>query len=421
MIIPYPKISVSILGTLATERTKNLIALFCSGLLFWTSLTALLPTLPTYIADIGGTPYQVGLVMGCFAIGLLLFRAPLGRVADRRSRKLVVLIGAAVVGTAPLGYLLFESIPILGLIRGFHGISIAAFTIGYSTLVVDWSPPEKKGELIGYMSLVVPIGLAVGPALGGLLQATVGYAPLFWGSAGAGYASLLCASQVKAVQRREPRGQSQAVVSESFWRLVISPRLRVPTAALLLIGLAFGTLVAFLPLYVRELEWGFNAGVYYSMAAIASFCARLVVGRASDRYGRGVFITGSLCGYGLAMLLLATARHPLSLILAAIAQGTGGGILIPLMTALMADRSTANERGQVYALCLGGFDLGIALAGPMLGLFASVVGYRGLFFIATSLATLALIIFMTLSSKSVSHSFRFATGREQDIYAISER
>lgn len=50
--------------------------------------------------------------------------------------------------------------------RAFHGVSIAAFTTGYSALVVDLSPPKQKGELIGYMSLAVPIGMAIGPAMG---------------------------------------------------------------------------------------------------------------------------------------------------------------------------------------------------------------------------------------------------------------
>ena len=53
-------------------RTKsNLILLFTAGLFFWTSITCLLSTLPTYIQDVGATTEQVGRVMGCFAIGLL--------------------------------------------------------------------------------------------------------------------------------------------------------------------------------------------------------------------------------------------------------------------------------------------------------------------------------------------------------------
>ncbi len=56
----------------------------------------MIATLPLYIKDIGGTPQQVGFVMGAFALGVILTRPWLGKLADRRSRKLVVLIGLAI-------------------------------------------------------------------------------------------------------------------------------------------------------------------------------------------------------------------------------------------------------------------------------------------------------------------------------------
>jgi MFS family permease len=413
---------VKIFRSLEPQQRKSLLALFLAGLSFWISLTSLLPTLPAYIEDVGGTKQQVGLVMGSFAIGLLLFRSVLGRLADRRSRKLVVLIGTVVVGIAPLGYLFVESIPLLMVIRAFHGISIAAFTTGYSALVVDQSPPEQKGELIGYMSLVVPVGLAIGPAVGGFLQAGVGYMALFLTSASVGILGLIFATQVGKASREKPASHQEAGSPQSsrFWQLLASPRLRVPATVLLLIGLAFGTISTFLPLFIRAIAIDLNPGLYYSTAAIASFSVRIFVGRASDRYGRGLFITASLFCYVLAMLLLATAESPGAFLVAGLVQGAGGGTLIPIMIALISDRSAENERGKIYSLCIGGFDLGIAIAGPVIGSFANPLGYRGLFFLAMSLTSLALMVFVTLSSKDLSHSLRFATGREKDIYALKQ-
>ena len=121
---------------LETKTKQKLANLFFAGLLFWISITLMLPTLPTYIQSMGGTTRQVGLVMSCFAIGLIASRTWLGKVADRRSRKLVILIGTFVAASAPIGYLLVHSIVGLGYIRAFHGISIAAFTIGYSLSLI---------------------------------------------------------------------------------------------------------------------------------------------------------------------------------------------------------------------------------------------------------------------------------------------
>ncbi len=395
--------------------------LFAAGFLFWSSLASLLPTLPLYIQEeAGGTEQEVGIVMGAFAIGLLCFRATLGRLADQRSRKIVLLIGLSAVAIAPLGYILVQSIPLLMVIRAFHGISIAAFTTGYSALVVDLSPPQNRGELIGYMSLVNPIGLATGPALGGFLQVWAGYTPLFLMSFGLGALGWLCAWQIR--ERPQPQPQGKAASSSSsrtqFWQMLASPRIRIPALVMALIGLVFGTLSTFVPLYINQEQIPLNAGLFYTAAAIASFSVRLVTGRASDRIGRGLFITISLVFYGVSMIMLWTADSATAFLLAGFVEGLGSGILIPMMAALMADRSQMQERGRVFSLCIGGFDLGIAIAGPVLGSIAVSLGFRSMFAIAAGLALLALVIFLTQASKDLPHSLRFALGRGKDIYAL---
>jgi MFS family permease len=422
---------------------RNLLILFATGLLFWSSMASLLPTLPSYVEDIGGTKQQVGIVMGAFAIGLLLFRPWLGRMADRRSRKAVLLLGTVVAAIAPLGYLFVESIPLLMAIRAFHGISIAAFTTAYSTLVVDLSPIVQRGELVGYMSLVQPVGVALGPAIGGLLQAQLGYPPLFVMASGLGFLSGIGAYQIVETKlitdqiditdrlSATPTDPSSAIKSAAapppqapkpanspFWQLLLGPSLGIPALVLLLIGLAFGALSTFVPLYIRETKVDLNAGWFYTAAAIASFSLRLFIGRASDRYGRGLFITGSLACYCVAMLMLSGANSAIAFLLAGLIEGAGGGTLFPMVIALISDRSLPHQRGQVFALCVGGFDLGMAIAGPVFGSLAQQLGYRGIFGVAAALATLALAIFLTQSSKDVSHSIKFALGRARDMYAL---
>jgi MFS family permease len=420
---------VNVWNSLNKTTQRNLIILFIAGLIFWISITLLLPTLPAYIQDVGATTQQVGIVMGSFAIGLLCSRTWLGQVADRRSRKLVILIGTIVAAIAPIGYLLVQSVFGLSAIRAFHGISIAAFTIGYSALVVDLSPPSQRGTLIGYMNLAVPVGMSIGPALGGFLQAIkldflaegTGYEVVFLVSIVCGVLALFLSSQIQELNQNTEelaaRGNLE-IIERNFGQLTKDPAFLAPTVVLLLVGLVFGTLVAFLPLFVRELQLTFNVGLFYTATAIASFIVRLFVGKASDRYGRGLFISASLICYLVSMLLLAKAETSLVLILAAIAEGTGAGILIPLILALISDRSYPNERGKVFALCLGGFDVGIALAGPVLGSLALNLGYRGIFSVAAFLTVIALLIFVLRSSKTTRHSLNFAIGREKDVYTL---
>jgi MFS family permease len=185
--------------------------------------------------------------------------------------------------------------------------------------------------------------------------------------------------------------------------------------------LVFGSVATFVALYIREAKVDFNPGWFYTAAAISSFGIRIITGRASDRYGRGVFITGSLVCYALGMLLLSQGQSPVHFLLAGLLEGAGGGTLIPMMIALLSDRSNPHERARVFSVCVGGFDVGIAIAGPVLGGFAPQLGYQGIFALSTGLALIGLIVFMTQNSKDLRHSVRFATGRGRDVYALDSR
>ncbi|WP_017717098.1 MFS transporter [Kamptonema formosum] len=429
---------MKVFSTLEPNQRRSLVILFAAGLLFWCNIASLLPTVPLYVQHVGGTKQQIGLVMGAFALGLLPSRPWLGPLADRQGRKIVLLLGAGVAATAPLGYLVVTSIPGLIAIRAFHGISVAAFTTGYSALVTDLSPPRQRGEIIGYMSLSNPIGVAIGPAVGGFLQESAGYPPLFLMAASLGALALLCVNQVREPgtyaagrpERQNAAKEASAASSgglpsssperEKFWQLLWSPRLRIPTLVMLAVGLVFGTLSTYMPLFIKETGVNLNAGLFYTAAAVASFSARLFTGRASDRYGRGLPIACSLVCYTAAMLALWGSNSPAAFLLAAWLEGSASGTLIPTIVALVADRCGPQQRGRFFSLCVGGFDLGLALAGPILGAIAEVTGYRNMFAIAAGLALLALILFITQSSKDLAHSLRFATGRGKDIYAFDK-
>ncbi|MEH1867891.1 MAG: MFS transporter [Nostoc sp.] len=404
------------LNTFDTELRRNLLVLFTAGLLFWSSLSSLLPTLPLYIDDVGASKQEIGIVMGSFAIGLLLSRPMLGRLADERGRKIVLLIGTIVAAIAPFGYLATQSIGLLILVRIFHGISVAAFTTGYSALIADLAPAETRGEIIGYMTLGTPLGLAIGPALGGYLEATSGYGILFLVSAELGFFALLGIVQVMnpPVQIQD---QTEAE-NRNYWQILNSPQVKVPTIVMLLVGLSIGAVHTFVSLFLKSSQVDFNGGLFFTAAAISSFSIRIFAGKASDRFGRGLFITFGIFCYVLALILLWQAYSPIVFLLAAIAEGAGGGTLISMMIVMMADRSLPDERGQIFALCIAGLDLGIAIAAPLLGIIAEQVGYRDMFGYGAAITSVALLIFVTQSSKNLSNSLRFALGLAPDAYAL---
>ena len=413
--------SLTTFSSLDTSLRKNLTAIFWAGLFFWSSMASQLPTIPLYIRTLTQSFDEIGMVMGSFAIGLLICRSYLGKLSDRKGRRYTMRIGLIVAAIVPLCYALSPSIPLLMFFRAIHGISIAAFASSYSALIADLAPIEKRGEVIGYMSLVNPLGLAFGPAIGGLMYEAWGYQPLFVSASLLAFAGLLLTIQIETEGKVGDRqGSPMTEVKLGFWETFLNPRVRVPSTILLLVGLSFGTLSSFMPILMQEKHIPLNAGLFYMAAALSGFIIRFPVGRLSDEWGRGIFISIGIFFYGLSMAIIYFASHDYAFLLSGIAEGIGSGIVIPAVVALLADRTVPHERGYVFGMTWIGFDVGIALAGPIMGKMIAFVGITNIFAIATGLCILGLIIFGTQSNKSVAESFKFAIGRSSDRYAIKD-
>ncbi|HEX2127706.1 MAG TPA: MFS transporter, partial [Solirubrobacterales bacterium] len=115
---------------------------------------ATLPVLPRYVTgELGAGEVEVGIVTGAFAITGLACRPLAGRLADRRGRKRIVVLGA--VSTAVAGALYFVPAGVPGLIvaRLFLGAGEGAVYTAGAAWVVDLAQPERRGQLIGLYGL----------------------------------------------------------------------------------------------------------------------------------------------------------------------------------------------------------------------------------------------------------------------------
>lgn len=91
-----------------------------------------------------------------------------------------------------------------------------------------------------------------------------------------------------------------------------------------------------------------------------------------------------------------------------------------MLNTLVGDRCSSQERGRAYSAALSGLDLGVVLAGYVMGFVAQILDYRTVYSLCAGIAFLAIIFFITLIDKDLSSSLRFAIGREPDFYALED-
>lgn len=107
-----------------------------------------------------------------------------GRYADRKSPRELLIVGLLLIGMAMIGLGLKPELPILLLLAVIGGIGFGCFGPAWNALVVRLLPENNRAAAWGTLMTVEGLGHAIGPAVGGVLAATIASnAPFFVGGA----------------------------------------------------------------------------------------------------------------------------------------------------------------------------------------------------------------------------------------------
>jgi MFS transporter, DHA1 family, multidrug resistance protein len=159
--------------------------------------------------------------------------------------------------------------------------------------------------------------------------------------------------------------------------------------ALVMVGLSMVSPI--LPLYGRT--FGVNdtlVGLIVSAYPIARLLTNTPAGRLADRFGRRPFLLGGMCFTAVSSIVCGLAPVYAVLLFGRFLEGIGSALFITSAQATIADISTTENRGRMMSTFQGSFLLG-STAGPSIGgLIASAVGARGVFFVYSLMALLAL-------------------------------
>jgi MFS family permease len=343
---------------------------------------------------------QLGLVRGIQAIPFLFLSPIAGSVADRYSRKFLVVTAQFANGfifTATAALILF------GLIQPWH-VYLTAFLMACvqvflqpsrAAMISDTVPPENLTNAIGLNAVVFNMARSAGPALAGLLIAVFNTG-VAYGVQGLFFIlATIWTTQMISGRGAAAARHAHGGPGESFARSIVtgwkfSWRKEEVRSSLLIVIVASLFMVPFstlLPIFARDLlDVGAQGqGLLLTSMGIGAFGSAMIIATFGDRMPRGIMMLVGVMLYGvLVVVFSASPWFSLSMVLMA-AIGLCHVSSHALVQTVIQSYSPPEFRGRAIAifhmnqvlLLLGGMLIGAlsaAIGAPWAAAAMSIVG-----------------------------------------------
>jgi MFS family permease len=358
-------------------------------------ITYLLNTqLPLQVVALGGSHAHIGWLFAVATGVAMVLRPQVGGWTDRYGGRAVMLPGAGMLVLTMLGLSLAATpLAFIGLMAGL-GVANALISTTGSIVVAAESPADRRGESLALYYVASSVGVALGPALGFAL-ADIGGIAL---NLAVVTVLALAVAGLVAWLRTTPGDPTAPGGIGPPWSWPAVPA----SIALIVITLGAATVYAFLPLHAAAGGLGRIAWFFPLMSGCTIAC-RLLLRRASDRFGRVRVLVPALIGIALGHLALALPPTVVSLVTGAALLGCGNSMLYPTLVALVVDRTPPAERGRAIGTLSGAWDVGLAIGSPLIALLVDLRGFSA-GFVASALATaLGLATLLALERRRARH------------------
>ena len=385
-----------------------------------------------YVALYGGTAAYAGVLGAVFSGAAAVVRLLSGPLIDGRGRRIVMLVGFAVLIVGTVGPLFTHDVAPFVVFRILQGAGFSAVTTASATAAADALPASRMGEGIGYYGLGQALSMSVGPALTLALVSTDPPENLFIGVTAIAVIGLamifLCRYEKHpemlpegaVYRRRLEEGESEAARRGTAEALEVTGRSGAAEAAkasetttstaqskteeqprregiasrifekhalpgtlpMIMLSPAFGFVIFFVGLYGASLGVG-NAGLFYTLSAVSMILVRLKSGAFMDRFAPIKILPFALaCGLVAFAMLVAcgtvldgTPVRDAVFNLSGIVYGFCAGIALPLNQSVAVKNTPPERWGAANALFQLANDVGIGGACVIWGIVNDCFGF----------------------------------------------
>lgn len=379
---------------------------------FLTSTTnyLMITAAPLYAIHLGGDNSIAGLMMGIFMIAAILVRPYFGKLLDEKSRRVVLIAGAAICTLTYFSYLFAFSIGMLILIRAINGIGFSANTNASGTVVSDVIPKDRLAEGVGYYGIANTLSTAIGPSIALFIIKNYNYNILFIFTAFLGILSILVSYLIDyeknnneefiVISKSSPNKNNNTTSKKST--NMIFEKTALPVALVMVfLAVTIGGIMTFVPTYAatRGID---DISSYFTVYALALLITRLFVGKMADKYGVSMAIIPGIILVIIAFIVLAFAKSLPVFLLSATLYGLGYGSSQPTLNAVMIKLCPPERRGAGNSTFYTAMDIGSGGGAMLWGVISQSFGFQSVYLTCAASVGISLLCYLFILKKQIT-------------------
>jgi MFS family permease len=306
-----------------------------------------------------------------------------GLIADRSDkRKLLLTVQSiAMAQSFVLAALAFSgNPPVLAIyaVALVGGITIAFDNPARRAFVVEMVPEEDINNAVSLNSALMTSSRVIGPAIAGLLVATVGFGWCFLLD-GISYTAVLTGLWMIRTEELRPAPvtkKARRQVREGLRYARSVPELWVPLTMMAVVGTLSYNFQTVFPLFTtRDLDGtGTTFTILFSVVSLGALVGALATARRKSISVRSVAVAS--LGYGAAMAVMAVAPNQAAAYAVGVLLGMSSIAFLTASTAIVQIEAAPEMRGRVLALQAMLFLGSTPIGGPIVGWISQQFGAR---------------------------------------------
>ncbi len=375
-----------------TLFNRNFLLMALASFLMFFAFNLVMPVIAMYVMDrFDASSSMAGVVVASYIITALLSRPFSGYLTDKYNRKKLYILFYSIFTLLFFGYIFASSIAMLIFTRVCLGATFAVLTTVSNTIAIDVIPSQRRAEGIGYFGALIVVSMAVGPMAGLYLMDLMSYRGLFIVALVSCVLGTFIGSLVKTQHR-----PSKEVQKMSLDRFFLVDGLSM-AAIMALIYFLYGSLMAYVSIYVKECGMNINSGNFFLLFSIGIIVSRVLAGKYLTRGLNNLLIIVGLFAIFVAGWVFTFILSEITFPISSFTLGFGFGLVAPVVQSMIVNLVPHNRRGTANSTYFIALDFGSGMGMLTGGTIAHIGGFQTTYCVGLSFVLCAIMLYLLFS------------------------